>query len=59
MTREQLLLELLSRKLKEEKKAKTAWEQRGPKDKWLVLLDELKRAETELNEVLDVIKEQY
>lgn len=59
MTREQLLLELLSRKLKEEKKVKTAWEQRGPKDKWLVLLDELKRVETELNEVLDVIKEQY
>lgn len=59
MSRERLLLELLSKKTTAHKKAKAAWDARSAKDQWLVLLDELKRAELEFNEVLDAIAEEY
>jgi hypothetical protein len=59
MSRERLLLELLSKTTKEHRAAKAAWEARGPKGKWLVLLDELKRTELEFNEILDTIAKEY
>jgi hypothetical protein len=59
VTEDQQLLELLSKKLHAESAARGAWEARGPKDQWLVLLDNLKRAELELKEVLDTIALHY
>lgn len=59
MNQETLLLSLLSKKSKEERVARTAWEGRGPKDNWLVLLDAWKKASCELKEVLDAIEERY